>query len=82
MKMFAVVCSAIYALSMSADVLAQTRGPRYNPSGSGHNPVHVSTTVIHFGGPRDYYTHVGHHYIYRRWVQYPVNYWYIDGYPY
>jgi hypothetical protein len=56
------------------------RGPRYNPPGSNHNPVHVSTTVIHFGGPRDYYTHVGHHYIYRRWVQYPVNYWYTDGY--
>lgn len=55
-------------------------GPRYNPPGAHHTPVLVSTTVIHFGGPRDYYTSINHHYIYRRWVQYPVNYWYTDGY--
>jgi hypothetical protein len=45
-----------------------------------HNPVLVSTSVIHFGHPHDYYGHVPHYYIYRRWVQYPVAYWYTDGY--
>ena len=55
-------------------------GPRYNPPGNIHTPVLVHTTVIHFGGPRDYYSSINSHYIYYRWVQYPVQYWYTDGY--
>jgi hypothetical protein len=33
MKKLSVLCSAIVLLSASADLLAQTRGPRYNPGG-------------------------------------------------
>ena len=178
MKKFAVFCSAFYALSMSADLFAQTRGPRYNPPSSGSSsssssrpssssssssssrpsssssssspsrgthynppssssssssssspsrgprynppstgssststssvprgprynppttnaphgprynppvvhtpttPVLVGTTVIHYGSPRDYYTQYNT-YIYINWIQYPVQYWYTDGY--
>jgi hypothetical protein len=54
-------------------------GPRYNPSAPAHTPVLVHTTVIHYGSPRDYYTHYNN-YIYINWIQYPVQYWYTDGY--
>jgi hypothetical protein len=53
-----------------------------------HTPRTVPYSVIHFGTPRAYWTTVPHYYIYRRWVQWPVAYWYndgywdIDGYPY
>jgi hypothetical protein len=57
-------------------------GPRY------HNPVTGPVRVIRWPAPRDYYSNVGRHHIYRRWVLFPVmftygnGYWAIDGYPY
>jgi hypothetical protein len=63
------------------------RGPRYNPPGS-HTPVNSPIRGPRYNNPRDYYTQIPHHYVYVRWVQYPVDYYYyngywdIDGYPY
>ena len=89
--------------STTTSTYTSPRGPRYNPPGTVSNPTiprgprynppttHTPVVVTHgprYNNPRDYYTGVPTYYIYRRWVQYPVHYWYyngyweIDGYPY
>lgn len=68
-------------------VNAPVRGPSYNPPVS-HTPVSAPVRGPRYNNPRDYYNTIPHYYVYRRWVQYPVMYWYsngywdIDGYPY
>ena len=57
------------------------RGPRYNPPvvHTPTTPVLVGTTVYQYTSPREYYTQYNN-YIYINWIQYPVQYWYTDGY--
>jgi hypothetical protein len=56
--------------------------------GPDHVPYPVHYTEVRYHEPRDYYTHVEHRYIFRRWIQEPVifsyhnGYWEINRYPY
>lgn len=55
------------------------RGPRYNPPVQ-HSPSQPPYRGPRYNNPRDYQVTIPHHHVYIRWIQYPVFYWYTDGY--